>query len=289
MGAKWVRLLVLMALVSLAGIGCQPSGNEGNSSELPAESNGAEDGDTEEAENGEAEKLREAAYPYQLLKELAQVYLKHNVVDEALRMYQLAIDVQLQQTNTEDAENWIGFGDALAKAGRQEEAARSYQRALSVYEGLYKERGPDLLEDPILHNQYVGRISQLYGVLGNQEKRREWLAKLRADENNWQQQVELAGINEQLERFERAEECYKRALELTEEGSANRAVAQIRYAAMLNGRERGEEAATLAHDVNRNEAASDDVRRAARRLLFEIYDARGELDKLDFKQGGNED
>lgn len=286
MGAAWVRLIVLPFLLAGVCIGCQPSGNEANTEEQPTEGDGA---NTEEETDTAEDAPREAKYPYQLLKELAQVHLKYNSVDEALRLYQLAIDVQLQQTNTEDAENWIGFGDALAKAGRQEEAGRSYQRALGIYENLYKERGPDLLEDSALHNQYVGRISQLYGVLGNQDKRREWLAKLRADENNWQQQLELAAIHQQLERFERAEECYKRAIDLTAEEPANGAIAQIRYATMLHARERGEEARVLAHEVNLNEAASDDVRRAARRLLFEIYDARGELDKLDFTKGASED
>lgn len=221
---------------------------------------------------------REDQYPYQLLKDLAIVHLKYNNIEEALRLFDLAITRQRQQTNTDDAESWAGLGDALVKAGRKEEAARAYQISLQVYEQVLKAN-----QKPELHNVLVQRILVLHQLLGNEKEFRLWSAELRADENSWAQQVELAAIHEKQKNFDRAEPLYKRALELTAKDPANLAEVELRYGIMLQLAARDKEAEERARAVIKSAEAKDEAKRQARRLLFEIYDKRGELDKLDLK------
>jgi tetratricopeptide (TPR) repeat protein len=258
--------------------GCTPDANGANT-----------DGNGNEGQEQQAPAPpTEASYPYQMLKDLAQIHLKYNSTDEALKLFELAINVQLQQTNTEDAENWAGFGDALRNAGRVEEAGRAYQRALAIYEKLYQDRAAEVAESAQLNNYYVERVVLLYRVLGSEEKRREWLGKLRADQNNWQQQVNLAGINEQLERFERAEQGYQRAMELTAEHSAHQAEVAVRYGAFLYRRERHVEAETHLRSAVRNAAATAEIKAAAREHLFKVLAAMGKLDDLLGQDTGQE-
>jgi tetratricopeptide (TPR) repeat protein len=285
-----MRNFLMAVMCALAMLACAPQSPENNT--LSEEATDTPQAANEEKEDA-PERPREAAYPHQVLKELAQVYLKYGILDEAIRHYRLAAQVQFERTGQQDAEIYAGLGDAFLlliqhgdpthREEYRQHAAAAFRDAVTILEQVYKERGPELIEEPIQHNQLVARISRIYALLGEDDKRREWLARLRADENNWQQQTELALIHEQLERYERAEERFKRALELTVDDAASRAQVEVRYAALLNKLERGDEAIALARAVIANEEADDEARRLARRLLFDIYDARGELDKLDFK------
>jgi tetratricopeptide (TPR) repeat protein len=246
------------------------------------------------AENDETEEPA-AKYPHEVYKDLAQVYLRYRILDEAVRNYRLAAQVQYESTGEQDAEIHVGLGEAYALLIQQgapenretyrQQAADSFRNALRIYTEVHTEKGPDMLaeQQQIEYNQLVARIARIHGLLGEDEKRREWLARLRADDDNWVQQVELAQVHEQLERFERAEERYRRALTLTEEDTEKHAEVQVRLAGMLKRMERQDEAITIAREVIANESATDEAKRLARRLLFEIYDARGELDKLDFR------
>jgi Flp pilus assembly protein TadD len=258
----------MIALFSLASCGA----------ESPATGNAPPQSNNVASEPPAATPSPESGYPYQILKELAQVHLKYNSINEALRLYELAIDRQMQQTNTQDAESWSGFAEALAKAGRPEEAATAYRRAATIYEQLLSSGA-----NPELHNFYVGRIAALYKVLGSEAEYRKWLKELKADPDDWKQQVELAAIHEQHEDYERAEAGYKRAHQLTADAPSEKAEVEVRYAGMLQKAGRSDDAEASARAVIANEAASSENKRAAKRLLFEIYDKRGELDKLEFK------
>jgi tetratricopeptide (TPR) repeat protein len=277
-----------IALLVCMLIGCEPSAPAPVAPDNGTTENGNSDEDDISADQPTAQ------YPHEVYKDLAQVYLRYRILDEAIRNYELAAKVQYERTGEQDAEIHVGLGEAYAiliQQGAPEnreqyrsQAAESFRNALTIYTELHDEQGPEYIAEGknVEYNQLVARIARIHGLLGEDDKRREWLARLRADENNWQQQVELAQIHEQLERHERAEERYKRALTLTEEDAPNRAEVQVRYAAFLNKVERQDEAITIARAVVNNEEATSEAKRLARRLLFDIYDARGELDKLDF-------
>jgi len=267
--------VLILTVAGMAFSGCGPDGensapvnNANVASDLPA--NGAP--------AAAQPSSKEDKYPYQILKDLAQVHLKYNSIEESLRLYELAIRNQTQQTGSVDADSLTGYGDALAKGGLKEKAAEAYTQALRIYED-HMRKGVK----PELHNFVVERIAILYRVLGNEKEYTRWLGELRAGENIWQQQLELAAIHEQLQNFERAEPCYKRALELTAKEPASQAEVELRYAVMLAKANREKESEEKARAVIKAEAAKDEHKRQARRLLFEIYDKRGELDKLDFK------
>src|SRR5687767_10281472 len=118
---RFVRFAAMFAVFSMAVycVGCQPvaGGASGNSGNAP--SNSSDEKSNAPAPTGDASKPvepKEAKYPHQVIAALARVYLQYGIIDEALRLYDLAIVQQLRQNNTEDAENWIGFADALVKA-----------------------------------------------------------------------------------------------------------------------------------------------------------------------------
>lgn len=267
-------------ILTVAGVvlaGCSPRADNSAPSGNAATGNQAANGAPDVAKPQPAPS-KEDQYPYPLLKDLAQVHLKYGSIEEALRLYERAINVQLQQTNTHDAESWAGFGDALVKAGRKEEGAKAYQISLQIYEQLVKDN-----KQPERHNFLVDRIVVLHRLLGNEKEYKFWLGELRANENSWQEQVGLGAIHEEQKNFERAEPCYKRALELTAKEPANLAEVELRYGVMLQKAGRDKEAEERARVVIKSAGAKDEIKRQARRLLFEIYDKRGELDKLDLK------
>jgi tetratricopeptide (TPR) repeat protein len=243
----------------------------------PAAINAGADQGKPEAEDPQAAP-KEAAYPYQVNAELARVYLKYNIVDEALRLFDLAITQQLQQTGSEDAENWTGLGDALVRAKRTDEAAKAYGRAAQIYRQLLPQA-----KNNQLHNFYLHKLAVLSQALGQNEERLNYLAQLRADENSAAQQLELAGILEQVGQKGKAEECLKRALALTADDAQAHATAQIAYAGMLSRTDRLDEALEQAKAAHATEGLDAETSKSARRLLFEIYEARGEADKLEFK------
>lgn len=220
----------------------------------------------------------EAKYPYQVIASLAQVYLQYNITDQALRLFELAINQQYKQTGNEDAEYWAGFADALAKSGRKEEAVKAYERALTILETLFKQN-----TDAGRHNFYLQRLAAINRVLGRDKEAGAWLAQLKADEKSAAQQVALARIFEDQQDFSKAEACYKRALDLTQADARLLAEVKMAYATMLNKSKRQDEAVALAREVTATKEASEETLKLAKRLLFEIYEARGELGKLEFK------
>jgi tetratricopeptide (TPR) repeat protein len=232
----------------------------------------------EPADNSAVAPPKEAAYPYQVNAELARVYLKYNIVDEALRLFDLAIAQQLKQTGSEDAENWSGLGDALARAKRLEEAALAYNRALQIYKQLLPQAKTNQL-----NNFYIQKIAVLCQVLNLPDERKSYLAQLKADEKDAGQQIELAGIFEQLGQKEKAETCYKRAVELSKEDPQQLAVANIAYAGMLLRAERLDEALVSAKAAYETKDLKSETKTAARRMLFNVYEARGEAEKMEFK------
>lgn len=270
-------VLLLVAVAALSG--CSPStGNNVPDANLPAKDAPAKDTAAKDAIKPAPELPKEAKYPYQLTAALAKVHLQYNNIDEALRLYELAINVQAKQTGTQDAESWTGLGDALAKSGRKAEAAKSYQQALAIYEQLFRQN-----IKPELHNFYVDRIVIHYRVLGNEAEAQKWMAQLKADENNADQQVALARVLEAQGNFDKAEAGYKRAVELTKSDPKAQAVVKIAYSGMLQNAKRSDEALKMAREVVGLKDLPEETRKAAKTLLFKIYEARGELDKLEFK------
>ncbi len=270
---------MLLWLIMLPGCGTESA--EASPAEAAGPSSRAapnQDNSDKEGTSDSQVAPKEAAYPYQVNAELARVYLKYNIVDEALRLFDLAITQQLQQTGSENAENWTGLGDALVRAKRSDEAAKAYGRAAQIYRQLLPQA-----QNNQLHNFYLHKLAVLSQALGQNEDRLNYLAQLRADENSAAQQLELAGILEQVGQKEKAEECLKRALALTAEDAQAHATAQIAYAGMLSRSERLDEALEQAKAAHATEGLEAETRKAARRLLFEIYEARGEADKLEFK------
>jgi tetratricopeptide (TPR) repeat protein len=268
----------LLLIVGILLSGCGPE--SAVASPTPADSAAGNAGSNQgkpEAEDSQAAP-KEAAYPYQVNAELARVYLKYNIVDEALRLFDLAITQQLQQTGSEDAENWTGLGDALVRAKRTDEAAKAYGRAAQIYRQLLPQA-----KNNQLHNFYLHKLAVLSQALGQNEERLNYLAQLRADQNSAAQQLELAGILEQVGQKEKAEECLKRALALTTDDAQAHATAQIAYAGMLSRTDRLDEALEQAKAAHVTEGLDAETSKTARRLLFEIYEARGDADKLEFK------
>lgn len=259
-----------------AGIGESYNSGAGNSEN--AEDENADEGETDPEAEQQPELPKEAQYPYQVNAELAKVYLKYNITDEAIRLFDLAIQQQLKQTNTEDAELWIGLADALKNKGRKEEAALAYNKSLEILERIL----PNAQSNQH-HNLIITRIAQVCAVLGNDEKRVGYLGRLKADENNAGEQLELAQIFQQIGNADKSEAHFNRALELTEDNEAERARVKVAYANMLFATERYDEALPMARTAMETEQASEETRKLARRLVFELYEARGEADKLDFK------
>jgi tetratricopeptide (TPR) repeat protein len=253
--------------------------NDQNAQEVQQDDD--ENGD-ENGENTPQVAHPEAAYPYQLQADLARVYLRHNAIDQAIRLFELAIVTQAEQTGTRDAEVVIGLAEALVKAGRNQEAINAYNEALRIYTALF-EQNVQRGGDNQLHNHYVGRVAALYGILGDRQQQATWLARLRADDNIPEQQLELGQHHERLENWADAEAAYGRARELWEENAEKRAVAEVALARLLYRTERGDQAIEMARGVLDTEGINAETRRAAMRLLFDIYEARDELDKLEFR------
>ncbi|MEZ5991314.1 MAG: hypothetical protein R3E76_03070 [Planctomycetota bacterium] len=277
----WLRtaklcMVVIMSGFALAacGTGNTPAAENATGNEAPSN---VENGNDSAGEK-QPELPKEAAYPYQVNAEVARVYLKYNIIDEALRLFDLAIAQQYQQTGSEDAENWAGLGDALIKANRKEEGARAYSRSLEIYKQLLPKADTNQR-----HNFYIQKITVLCQVLGLEKERTSYVAQLKADKDNPDQQIELGGVLEQVGQKEMAEECFKRALELTKDDPQALAVAKIAYAGMLFRAERLDEALENAKAAYDTENVTDETTKAARRLLFSIYEARGEADKMEFK------
>lgn len=278
---SWFRTAVFcMAIIvcgltfTACGTGNTPAAENGDGNEAPSNSEAG----NETADANQPELPKEAAYPYQVNAEVARVYLKYNIIDEALRLFDLAIAQQYQQTGSEDAENWAGLGDALVKAKREEEAAKAYTRSLEIYKQLLPKADTNQR-----HNFYIQKITVLCKVLGLEKERTSYVSQLKADKDNPDQQIELGGVLEQVGQKEMAEECFKRALELTKDDPQALAVAKIAYAGMLFRAERLDEALANAKAAYETENVTDETTKAARRLLFSIYEARGEADKMEFK------
>lgn len=273
---KALAAIALLGVVVLSLTGCG-SGNAGNSNgSVNAPANEAPS--NEPAQPDTADVPKEAAYPHQVNAELARVYLKYNIIDEALRLFDLAITQQLKQTGSEDAENWSGLGDALVRAKRTEEAGRAYNRALQIYKQLLPQA-----KTTQLHNYYIQKIAVLCQVLNLADERMTYLSQLKADENNASQQVELAGIFEQVGQMEKAEACYKRALTITAEDPQQLAIAQIAYAGMLLREKRLDDALDVSKKAYETKDLKTETKTAARRMLFNVYEARGEAEKMEFK------
>lgn len=274
----FAAMCCFLIFAALTLVACQPAEN---TSANTSPTNAAPDNQPEDTETpGEDVPAppKEAQYPHQVNAELAKVYLKYNITDEAIRLFDLAIQQQLKQTNSEDAENWIGLGDALKNAGRSKEATLSYKRALQILEQVLSNA-----ETNQQHNHVIGRIAAVCAVLGMNEKRLECLTKLKADDDVPAQQLELAQIFHQIGNVEKAEKHFKRALELTTDEPAQESQVKVAYANMLFALERYDDALPMAKASAESEQASDETRKLARRLVFEIYEATGETDKLDFK------
>lgn len=276
MSAAAVCLLVLF--------GCQPAvGNTPtNGSNVPA--NDAPAGNTPAPDGGKPAEPKEAKYPHQVIAALAKVYLQYGIIDEALRLYDLAIVQQLRQTNTEDAENWIGLADALVKAKEAQKASQAYKRALAIYEKLLQEKMTGgKATDTKLVNFYISRIAVLYQVLGDEPNRMKYLGMLIADEKNAAEQLELAKVHAGLKNMEKAEAAFKKALELTKDNLKENAIVKVEYARALHDAKRDDDALAQVKDLVNNKDLAEETRKAARRLMYDIYEARGELDKIDFK------
>lgn len=270
--------LLLISISFLFVAACEPGDNATNSNSDNSPCAGNEPAGNEADNTPQPELPKEAKYPYQVNAEVARVYLKYNIIDEALRLFDLAITQQYQQTGSQDAENWAGLGDALVKADRKEEAAQAYSRSLEIYKQLLPKADTNKL-----HNFYIQRIALLCQLLGLNKERTNYVAQLKADENDPDQQIQLAAALENVGQKEMAEECYKRALELTKDDPQGLAVVKIAYAGMLFRAERLDEALENAKAAYDTKDVTKDTTKAARRLLFNIYEARGDADKMEFK------
>lgn len=280
------RFIVLAATFSFTifSTACQPVANSesGNSANTP--SNTPEDKGGKPGETGKPAEPKEAKYPHQVIAALAKVYLQYGINDEALRLYDLAIVQQIRQTNTEDAENWIGLADALVKANEKGKAAGAYKHALEIYEKLLQEKMVGgTASDPKLANFYISRIAVLYQVLGDNTSRLKYLGMLIADEKSAAEQLELAKIHASLKNWEKAEAAFKKALDLTKDNVKDNATIKVAYASALHDAKRDDDALAQIKDLVNNKDITEEAKKAARRLMYEIYEGRGELDKISFK------
>ena len=168
----------------------------------------------------------------------------------------------------------------MVKANERAKAEQAYKRALAIYEKLLQEKMVGgKAADAKLVNFYISRIAVLYQVLGDNANRLKYLGMLIADENSASEQMELAKIHAGLKNIEKAEAAFKKALDLTKDDLKNNATVKVEYARALRDAKRDDEALSMIN----NKEISEETRKAARRLMFEIYEARGELDKIDFK------
>jgi tetratricopeptide (TPR) repeat protein len=290
--ARLSRVLVSLRFLALAFVSgtllflvaCQPAAGNSTANGSNSASNEAGAGNSPVTDGAKPEAPKEAKYPHQVIAALAKVYLQYGIIDEALRLYDLAIVQQLRQTNTEDAENWIGLADALVKANEKAKAEQAYKRALAIYDKLLQEKMVGgTASDPKLANFYISRIAVLYQVLGDNANRLKYLGMLIADEKSAAEQLELAKIHAGLKNFEKAEAAFKKALELTKDNLKENATVKVEYARSLRDAKREDDALAQIKDLVNNKEITEEARKAARRLMFEIYEARGTLDKIDFK------
>jgi hypothetical protein len=61
------------------------------------------------------------------------------------------------------------------------------------------------------------------------------------------------------------------------------AIVRVEYARALREAKRDDDALAQIKELVNNKELAEETRKAARRLMYDIYEARGELDKLDFK------
>ncbi|MCA8945130.1 MAG: hypothetical protein KDB29_02780, partial [Planctomycetes bacterium] len=94
-----MAIIVCGLTFAACGTGNTPAAENGDGNEAPSNSEAG----NETADANQPELPKEAAYPYQVNAEVARVYLKYNIIDEALRLFDLAIAQQYQQTGSEDA------------------------------------------------------------------------------------------------------------------------------------------------------------------------------------------
>ncbi len=217
-------------------------------------------------------------YPFQVNAELARVYLKYNIIDEALRLFDLAITQQLKQTGTEDAENWVGLGDALVKAKQPDKGKLAYERALAIYRELLKKQNTDQV-----HNYYIQRLATLCQALGRESERTTHLAQLRVNENDADQMLALAKVLEQVGQKQQAEARYLRAIELSTSDNEKLANALVSFASMLLKQARLDDALTHAKRAHELKDLTPLTRRLVRRVLYDVYEARDESDKMKFE------
>jgi tetratricopeptide (TPR) repeat protein len=219
-----------------------------------------------------------AEYPFQVNADLARVYLKYNIIDEALRLFDLAITQQRKQTGTEDAENWVGLGDALVKANQLEKGKLAYERALAIYRELLKKQNTDQI-----HNYYIQRCATLCQALGHDDERTQHLAQLKVNENDADQVLALARVLEQVGQKQQAEARYTQAIQLSAGDNEKLANALVSFGAMLLEQNRLDDALLNAKSADGLTGVAVETRKLIRRLLFEVYEARGDTEKMKFE------
>lgn len=253
---------------------CQPpAGNSDNTACAEPEEAEEECGDGGSDENTSADS-GEDAYPFQLNAELAQLFFRYRMYDKAVSRFELAIEQQLSQTNRETPEYYIGLGRALEQAEEGERAREAYEKALDIWKRMLPNA-----RNTIDRNKVITEIMKVCGTLGLEDEHARYLQKLSADDDNARQHLELAQIMNEAGHRDRAENHFKRVLELTAESPVDSAVAQLAYGRVLMSQERYGEALPLLESAALEEKAPDATRRIARDLIQNLCEVEGEEHK----------
>ncbi len=209
--------------------------------------------------------------------DLAQVHLKYGHADDAIRAIQKGIGI-LGEFGEENAVYFY----VLAKAHQAKNDAAGYRKgledAIRVYGALHTQA-----KKADIRNFYCEKLSELYGELGDSPKSVEW-----ADQLGSEGESDVV-VSRSKARLYLANAQADKALKVLEEAEARATATAMKEQASYNIAEvllrlnRTDDA--LARLKNLSEGAAEaPLRTQAKRLLIDVYDKRGELDKV--KLGG---
>ncbi len=210
--------------------------------------------------------------------ELAQIHLKYGRADEAIATIRKAIAI-LAEFGEENA----GYFYVLAKAHQAKGDGAGYRKGLEdsirVYMLLHKQA-----KQADARNLYCERLSELYGELGDSPKSLEWADQLGSEGES---DVLVSRTKARLYLGNAQTDKALKVLETAEAKAtavAQKEQASYNVAEVLLRLNRADDAIARLKGLA-DGAAEAALRTQAKRLLLEVYDRRGELDKV--KLGGN--
>lgn len=156
--------------------------------------------------------------------------------------------------------------------------ANDVKSAVAIYRKLAEKH-------PAQKTRYYERISSAYLRTDDKDKALEWAEKIvKADDKNPQAWSRFAEICMRAEQTGKALEALKKAGDLARSGQQKEMI-QLRLADAYRSMKRDDDAINIYKELSEN-CKSAHIRRRAKRQLFDLYEQKGMLDKVDFDKPG---